>query len=155
MKYTIFYVLFVLFQISPTHAQHPFIRIYNNEGQKFAKGHLQKTSDSGLIILKKGKESKEIKYSSIYKIRLRRSAGTTGLMVGGIPFLWGATSILDRYQENWEGLIGIVLMMEGLVIGPSASGLKALLNPKPLLVQGEYQKWMEAKMKLDKKLSKN
>ena len=148
-------VFFCLLLLNAAGQTGPWVRIYNAQNQKFAKGHLQKTSDSGLIILKKGKESEEIKYSSIYKIRLRRSAGTTGLMVGGIPFLWGATSILDRYQENWEGLIGIVLMMEGLVIGPSASGLKALLNPKPLLVQGEYQKWMEAKMKLDKKLSKN
>lgn len=152
MKYILYNVLFVLFQISITHAQHPFIRIYNHEGQKFVKGHLQKTSDSGLIILKKGKESEEIKYAHIQKIRLRKSAGMTGLIVGGIPVIWGA-SLINR-DQNWDGLVGILLIMEGLVIGPSAAGIKALLNPKPLLVEGNHQKWMEAKMKLDKKLSK-
>ena len=153
MKYFLLHSLFVLFQISFVHAQHPFIRIYNSNNQKFAKGHLQKTSDSGIIILKKGKESEEIKYSFIHKIRLRKSAGMTGLIVGSIPIIWGA-SLINRNQ-NWDGLVGILLMMEGMVVGPSASGIKALLNPKPLLVQGEFQKWMEAKMKLDKKISKN
>ena len=153
MKYFLLHSLFVLFQISFVHAQHPFIRIYNSNNQKFAKGHLQKTSDSGIIILKKGKESEEIKYSFIHKIRLRKSAGMTGLILGSIPIIWGA-SLINR-DQNWDGLVGILLIMEGMVVGPSASGIKALLNPKPLLVQGEFQKWMEAKMKLDKKISKN
>jgi hypothetical protein len=133
-------------------AQHPFIRIYNSEGQKFVKGHLQMTNDSGLVILKKGKESEEIKYNFIHKIRMRRSAGMTALIVGGIPVIWG-TSLIKR-DQNWDGLVGILLIMEGMVVGPAAGGIKAILNPKPLMILGNQQKWMQAKMKLDQKLSK-
>ena len=77
----------------------------------------------------------------------------SGLIVGSIPIIWGA-SLINRNQ-NWDGLVGILLIMEGMVVGPSASGIKALLNPKPLMVLENQQNWMEAKMKLDKKLSKN
>ena len=152
MKFTLFIVLFVLFQTGFLHAQHPFIRIYNSEGQKFVKGRLQATSDSGLTLLKKGKETEVVKYNFIHKIRLRRSAGMTGLIAGGIPVIFGA-SLINRNQ-NWDALVGVVVIMEGMAIGPAASGIKALLNPKPLLVLGNQQNWMEVKMKLDKKLSK-
>ena len=146
-------VFFCLLLLNAAGQTGPFVRIYNAQNQKFAKGHLQKTSDSGIIILKKGKESEEIKYSFIHKIRLRKSAGMTGLIVGSIPIIWGA-SLINR-DQNWDGLVGILLIMEGMVVGPSASGIKALLNPKPLMVLGNQQNWMEAKMKLDKKISKN
>ena len=146
-------VFFCLLLLNAAGQTYPFVRIYNAQNHKFSKGHLQKTSDSGLIIVKKGKESEEIKYSYIYKIRMRRSAGMSGLIVGSIPIIWGA-SLINRNQ-NWDGLVGILLIMEGMVVGPSASGIKALLNPKPLMVLGNQQNWMEAKMKLDKKLSKN
>lgn len=143
--------VFLCLLLLEAESQHgPFLRVYNSQGQKFAKGHLQKTTDSGIIIVKKGKELEEIKYSFIHKIRMRRSAGMTGLIVGGIPVMWGA-SLINR-DQNWDGLVGALLVLEGMVIGPSASGLKALLNPKPLMVLGDRQKWIEAKKKLDQKL---
>ena len=144
-------ILFLCLSFLKAESKHgPFLRLYNTKGQKFAKGHLQKTSDSGLIILKKGKESEEIKYTLIHKIRMRRSAGMTGLIVGGIPAIWGV-SLINR-DQNWDGLVGILLIMEGMVVGPAASGIKAILNPKPLLVVGDQQKWKEIKVKLDEKI---
>lgn len=133
-------------------AQHPFIRVYNAKGKKFLKGRLENTSDSGIVVIKEGKESEGIKYTNIYKLRLRKSAGMTALIAGGIPVIWGA-SLINRNQ-NWDGLVGILVIMEGMIIGPTAGGIKALLNPKPLLVEGNHQKWMEVKLKLDQKLSK-
>ena len=76
----------------------------------------------------------------------------TALIVGGIPMVYGI--VLSNSNKSFADLAGAIVIMEGLVIGPTAGGIKALLNPKPLLVEGNHQKWMEAKMKLDQKLSK-
>ena len=62
------FVLLLCFYVSNSIAQSgPFIRVYNNQHHKFIKGRLQMTSDSGLILLKKGKDTEEIKYTFIHK----------------------------------------------------------------------------------------
>jgi hypothetical protein len=147
------YILTLLFccALLETNAQRtPFIRVYNLEGHKFLKGRLQKTSDSGLVVSVKGLETMEVGYHDIEKIRLRRSAGLTALIAGGIPAMWGI-SLIKRNQD-WEGLIGVLLVMEGMAIAPIAGGIKALLNPRPIRVNGELVNWEKAKRLLDQKL---
>ena len=149
MKYIL--TLFFSLLLVGTYAQRtPFVRLYNLEGHKFMKGRLHHTTDSGLVISFKGQESKEIGYKDMKKIRLRRSAGLTALMVGGIPILWGASLI--RRNQDWDGLVGVVLVMEGMALGTTAGGIKALLNPRPIRVQGELENWKKAKLLLDQKL---
>ncbi|MFN4808397.1 MAG: hypothetical protein ACK5HN_05265, partial [Bacteroidota bacterium] len=86
------------------------MRIYNSNNQKFQKGYLLKTSDSGLILMRKGTESGEIKYSNVYKIRMKRSAGLTALIVGGIPAAAG--TVLMARNSGWDGLAGLILFMQ-------------------------------------------
>lgn len=132
-------------------AQHgPFIRVYNSNNQKFEKGYLLKTSDSGLVLTRKGVESGEIKYNDIYKIRMKRSAGLTALIVGGVPVAAG--TVLMARNSGWDGLAGLVLFMEGLFAGPIAGGIKAVLNPKPLIIDGNHHNWINYKKLLDQKL---
>ena len=149
MKNTLLLVLcFILFE---SRAQHgPFLRLYNSNNQKFLKGYLQKTSDSGLILIRKGTESGEIKYSDIYKIRMKRSAGLTALIVGGIPAAAG--TVLMARNSGWDGLAGLILFMQGLFIAPIAGGIKAVLNPRPLIIGGNHENWMIKKQLLDQKL---
>jgi len=149
-KYLAFFLLTLLVIKETSAKTTPFVRLYNLEGHKFMKGRLHHTTDSGLVISFKGQESKEIGYQDIKKIRLRRSAGLTALMVGGIPILWGASLI--RRNQDWDGLVGVVLVMKGMALGTTAGGVKALLNPRPIRVQGELENWKKAKLLLDQKL---
>lgn len=131
-------------------AQKVFLRIYNSNNQKFQKGYLLKTSDSGLVLTRKGMESGMIKYNEIYKIRMKRSAGLTALIVGGVPVAAG--TVLMARNSGWDGLAGLVLFMEGLFAGPIAGGIKAVLNPKPLIIDGNHHNWINYKKLLDQKL---
>ena len=144
-------VFLFLFTVVGSFAQHsPFVRLYNSEGHKFKKGRLERTTDSGLVFKAKGMSSGEISYRDIYKIRLRKSAGLTALIVGGIPILWGTSLIIrDKY---WDGLVGALLVIEGVGMAPVAGGIKALLNPKPIMIKGDPEQWKKAKLMLDKKI---
>lgn len=131
-------------------AQKVFLRIYNSNNQKFQKGYLLKTSDSGLVLTRKGMESGMIKYNEIYKIRMKRSAGLTALIVGGVPVAAG--TVLMARNSGWDGLAGLVLFTEGLFAGPIAGGIKAVLNPKPFIIGGNQENWVKYKRLLDQKL---
>jgi hypothetical protein len=132
-------------------AQHgTFIRVYNSNNQKFQKGYLLKISDSGLVLTRKGVESGEIKYNDIYKIRMKRSAGLTALIVGGVPIAAG--TVLIARNSGWSDLAGLVLFMEGLFAGTIVGGIKAVLNPKPLIIGGNQENWVKNKRLLDQKL---
>jgi hypothetical protein len=149
MKLATFFMLFILI-MHEAGAQRVFLRIYNSNNHKFQKGYLMKTSDSGMVLSRKGAASGEIKYSEIRKIRMKRSAGLTALIVGGIPVSAGL--MFFARNEGWDGLAGLVLFMQGMIAGPVAGGIKAVLNPKPLIINGEYEKWIFYKRKLDQKL---
>ena len=131
-------------------AQRVFLRFYNSNNQKFQKGYLMQTSDSGVVLSRKGAASGEIKYSEIRKIRMKRSAGLTATIVSGIPVAAGISLLAITQKEN--GLAGMILFMEGLIAGTVAGGIKAVLNPKPLIINGEYEKWIYYKRLLDQKL---
>jgi hypothetical protein len=149
MKLASLFILFIIIT-SESDAQKVFLRIYNSNNQKFQKGYLMQTSDSGVVLSRKGAASGEIKYSEIRKIRMKRSAGLTALIVGGIPVSAGL--MFFARNEEWDGLAGLVLFMQGMIAGPVAGGIKAVLNPKPLIINGEYEKWIYYKRLLDQKL---
>ncbi|MEY4113447.1 MAG: hypothetical protein RLZ76_140, partial [Bacteroidota bacterium] len=94
--------------------------------------------------------SGEIKYNDIFKIRMKRSAGLTALIVGGVPVAAG--TVLMARNSGWDGLAGLVLFMEGLFAGPIAGGIKAVLNPKPMIIGGNQENWVKHKRLLDQKL---
>ena len=144
----VFILLFLI--MHDASAQKVFLRIYNSNNQKFQKGYLLKTSDSGLVLTRKGMESGMIKYNEIYKIRMKRSAGLTALIVGGVPVAAG--TVLMARNSGWDGLAGLILFMEGLFAGPIAGGIKAVLNPKPMIIGGNQENWVKYKKLLDQKL---
>ncbi len=149
MKYILIFICCSL--VINLNAQHGiFIRVFNSNNQKFQKGYLLKTSDSGLVLTRKGMESGMIKYNEIYKIRMKRSAGLTALIVGGVPVAAG--TVLMARNSGWDGLAGLILFMEGLFAGPIAGGIKAVLNPKPLIIGGNQENWVKHKRLLDQKL---
>lgn len=148
-KFVTAFILFFLI-IHAANAQKVFLRIYNSNNQKFQKGYLHKTSDSGLVLIRKGTESGVINYTEIYKIRMKRSAGLTALIVGGIPVTAG--TVLMARNSGWDGLAGLILFMEGLFAGPIAGGIKAVLNPKPMIIGGNQENWIKYKGILDQKI---
>ncbi len=142
--------LLVFFSIIQANAQHrTFIRLYNQKNQKISKGYLLNTSDSTIILQIKNKP-KEINFKVINKIRMKRSAGLTATIVSGIPVAAGISLLAITQKEN--GLAGMILFIEGLIAGTVAGGIKAVINPKPLIINGEYEKWIYYKRKLDQKL---
>lgn len=149
MKLASLFILFIIIT-SESDAQKVFLRIYNSNNQKFQKGYLMQTSDSGVVLSRKRAASGEIKYSEIRKIRMKRSAGLTALIVGGIPVSAGL--MFFARNEEWDGLAGLVLFMQGMIAGPVAGGIKAVINPKPLIINGDYEKWIYYKRLLDQKL---
>ena len=60
-----------------------FVRVYNNEGQKIAKGKILKITDSTLV-LKKGSRSITVPSSEISNIKTKRTKGHSVLM-GALP----------------------------------------------------------------------
>lgn len=134
-------------------AQHgPFIRIYNANNQKIQKGYLLKTSDSGLVLTRKGVLSEEISYDKIQVIKFKRSTGHTLTLSGGIPVVTGI--ILGGLLKNSKGsgFPGIFIFLSGLISGPTFGGIKAVTNPNPLIIGGNQENWVKYKKLLDQKL---
>ncbi|MFM8587932.1 MAG: hypothetical protein ACKOBX_06285 [Bacteroidota bacterium] len=132
--------------------QGPFIRVYNSNNQKFQKGYLHKTSDSGLILMRKGVLSQEIRYDKIQVIKFKRSAGHIVALSGGVPVVTGI--ILGGILKNSKGggFPGIFIFLSGLISGPTFGGIKAITNPKPMIIGGNQENWINYKRLLDQKL---
>ena len=145
------FILFFLI-MHDANAQKVFLRIYNSNNHKFQKGYLLKTSDSGLVLTRKGFRSKEITYDEIQMIKYKRSMGHTLTLSGGIPVVTGVILGSLFKSSKGSGFPGIFIFLSGLVSGPTFGALKAVSNPKPMIIGGNKENWMNYKRLLDQKL---
>ena len=121
-----------------------FVRVYNNEGQKIAKGKILNITDDALI-LKKGSSSISVPISDIMYIKTKRTNGHNiligGLVGTGIP-LYGLAQSSDEYSTVGFILITPILAAIGSGIGYITTLFK---NSQHYSIQGDPIKWQSFK----------
>jgi hypothetical protein len=143
MKYLLFAITLVLC-INTTAQELPkkskiFVRVYNNEGQKIAKGKILNITDDALII-KKGSSSITVPTSNIMYIKTKRTNGHN-ILIGGIA---GASiTILGALQSDGYGAAAAVLLTPVFAaIGSGIGYITALFkNSQHYSIQGDPIKW--------------
>ncbi|NNK83355.1 MAG: hypothetical protein HKO92_09540 [Flavobacteriaceae bacterium] len=161
---TIIFILTIILSTSLyTQTENPvksiFLRVYDINGKKIAKGRVLSINDS-IIHLNRGKKSFKISMSNIGKIKTKRSAGHNIL----VPAAVGATTLgaimakpIDG-DNNWfggdgysasEGALGGVIMggTTGAILGAITIPFKF---SKTYLINGDYEKWQAFKAYITK-----
>lgn len=121
-----------------------FLRIFNAEGQKIAKGKLLEITDSTLT-LNRNKKTVKISYSDIGTIKTKRSFGNNvgvGTAIGaGSMALIGAAAV----DSNSNSLSGNGFWLSGLIgapVGAVVGGVTGLLKKKELFeINGNQVLW--------------
>jgi hypothetical protein len=118
-----------------------FVRVYNNEGQKIAKGKMLKITDDSLI-LKKGSNSITVALSDIMYIKTKRTKNHNVLLGGmsGVGFsLYGLTqSNGGRYDAAGFVLLTPIFVAVGSGIGYITSLFKKSIHYS---IQSDPIKW--------------
>lgn len=155
MKQAILSILVFFFIALAVAQKKTFLRIYNQEGKKIAKGFFAGTADS-MLMLASGKNFKHIMFSEIGTIKTKRTVGhTIAAVAGTAAVLVAIISVANSGGDSWfsysagEGLAAglVVGAAAGLIPGTFAGLLKNSLSYK---VNGKYDDWIKAKTELDK-----
>jgi hypothetical protein len=116
-----------------------FVRVYNNEGQKIAKGKILNITDDALI-LKKGSSSITVTPAEIMYIKSKRTNGHNmliGGLIGGGYALYGASQ-----SGNWGVVAAIILTPVFGAIGTGIGYLTTIFkNSQHYSIQGDPIKW--------------
>ena len=153
-QFRILAMILVFFMSISTHAQNnsaskkSFVRIYNFEGKKIAKGNIIAVNDS-LLILKKGSINKELNYEEIWMIKTRHSGGNNVLIGAGIGATLGAIAGAASGDSNsggfslWspgEGALMFGIM--GAVGGAGYGGISTVFkNSVTYNIHGNKDRW--------------
>lgn len=124
----------------------PFLRVFNLDGKKIAKGRLVQVTDSTLT-LRKNKETVNVIFSDVGIIKTKRSFGNnvlTGAGIGaGTVGLLGAVSSGDKgfFQYGPGQGLGVGILI-GAPLGSAAGGLLGLFkNRKTIEINGNKEQW--------------
>ena len=119
-----------------------FVRVYNNEGQKIAKGKILEITDKALI-LKKGSSSITVPTNEIMYLKTKRTNGHNiligGLVGAGIP-VFGYALVGD--SDGWATAAAVILAP---IVGAIGSGIGYITtlfkNSQHYSIQGDPIKW--------------
>jgi len=116
-----------------------FVRVYNNEGQKIAKGKILNITDDTLI-LKKGSGSITVSSNEIMYIKTKRTNGHN-MLIGGIAgggyALYGASK-----SGDWGVVAAVILTPIFATIGSGIGYITTLFkNSQHYSIQGDPIKW--------------
>lgn len=147
-------LLFAILICSTATAQKKtFIRLYNLKNVQFNQGKLLSTTDTSVIISKKGLPF-EIPIYQIKKIKTKRSTGHTILVTTGALIVLGAaiapTFSDGFFAESASGKTSIGVMLgglSGLLIGSVAGAVK---KRQIFIIDGSLEKWKMIKEEVDK-----
>ncbi|MBC7650415.1 MAG: hypothetical protein H7101_01555 [Deinococcales bacterium] len=167
----VFFFIITLFISNIVFSQNRgFIRVYDNNKHKIAKGYLQKITDSSILLAQGNKRLLgEIHYSKIGNIKLRRSTGHAIAMVAlanaAVYGILGAATAQNSSDANlffskyntFEGLgmFGILGAVQGAIVGTVVGGTKSIIVKKITPINGDYTNWIIAKQQLSKWLIKS
>lgn len=146
-------LLFVIFTSLSMYCQNQtkenkmFVRVFDFEGKKMAKGYIIAANDSALE-LSRSNESKTISLKNINYIKTKRSAGSNVLMgsiigAGTLGILGAATADPDAWIFGYtaaEGALGFGLL--GAVGGGAIGGITSVFKKtKTISIEGNNEKW--------------
>jgi hypothetical protein len=122
-----------------------FVRVYNNEGQKIAKGKILRITDEALI-LKKGSKSITIPTNEISHLKTKRTNGHNiligGLVGAGIP-VFGYALLYEG--DNTGGWVTVASLILAPIVGAIGSGIGYITtlfkNSQYYSIQGDPIKW--------------
>lgn len=136
----------------------PFIRIYDEKGEKIAKGKVLSVSDSVLTI-GSDQRNKSVLIQDVFKVETKRSKGHLPLVLGMAGFAVGATfgAISTRdFNQTFDyellGLEGTLLTGMYTALGSSIIGLAISLskNYETYNIEGDPNKLKSAIYEIDK-----
>jgi hypothetical protein len=116
-----------------------FVRVYNNEGQKIAKGKILNITDDALI-LKKGSSSITIPTADIMYIKTKKTNGHNVLIggVAGAGFVLG----LGLAGDGLDAFAAVIIIPVFAVIGSGIGYITSLFkNSQHYSIQGDPTKW--------------
>ena len=119
-----------------------FVRVYNENGKKIAKGKILKITDSTLV-LKKGSSSITVPSNEISYLKTKRTNGHNiligGLVGVGIPVFGFA---LSGDSDGWATVAAVILAPIVGAIGSGIGYITALFkNSQHYSIQGDPIKW--------------
>ena len=116
-----------------------FVRVYNNEGQKIAKGKILNITDDALI-LKKGSSSITVPTADIMYIKPKKTNGHNVLIggVAGAGFVLG----LGLGGDGLDALAAVIIIPVFAAIGSGIGYITSLFkNSQHYSIQGDPAKW--------------
>ncbi len=136
MKYLLFAItLFLCLNIKAQELpkkSNVFVRVYNNESKKIAKGKIIQITDSTLV-LKKRSKSITVPSSEIYYIKTKRTKGHSVLM-GALPGV-----ALLTFSNNAYASVGAILIT---FVGTTAGFISSLFKKSTKYsFTGDIAKW--------------
>ena len=146
-----------------------FIRVFDSNNHKIAKGHLLQVTDSSIFLTKgNNKPASEIHYLKIGHIKLRHSFGHTFAMITvfntGLTGAVGAATAHNSSDGSFffpkynaiEGFgIGSALGgIQGILMGSIVGLTKGITTKRITPINGDYNNWKIAKLQLNKWLVK-
>ncbi|WP_422348361.1 hypothetical protein [Flagellimonas sp.] len=135
-----------VFAQEPLDTENLFVRVFDLQGTKIAKGFVVSWSSNGLVLLK-GKKTTEIPFNNIEKIKLKRAGGHNV----GLGALFGAATgavfglalgeeegfFVTSTSENMVGF-SIVGAFLGSVIGGVSTVAK---KNRTIIIDGDIKNW--------------
>lgn len=120
-----------------------FVRVYNNQGEKIAKGKILNITDEALI-LKKGSSSITVNITDIMYIKTKRTNGHN-VLIGGLAgsglALYGVSQ-----SDGWGTAIAIIFTPVLATIGSGIGYITTLFkNSQHYSIQGDPIKWQAFK----------
>lgn len=144
MKYLFFLLTLLLcFSINAQEKKlksNTFLRVYNLNGEKVAKGKLFSTTKTALT-LKRNKRTINISVDSIGTIKTKRSVGNNvliGSSIGAGTVILLSAGTGESFTEGYTGIGTLVFTGLGAGIGAITSIFK---NSKTFLIDGDIIKW--------------
>ena len=109
-----------------------FVRVYNNEGKKIAKGKILQITDSTLV-LKKGSKSITVLSSEIMYIKTKRTKGHS-VLIGALP----GVALLTFSNDAYASVGAVFLTLVGTTAGFISSLFKKSIKYH---FTGDITKW--------------
>ncbi|PWV48323.1 hypothetical protein [Chitinophaga sp. S165] len=161
MKKNAFLLLLTLFFcIIPTYAKSTFVRVFDMQGHKIAKGNLVATTDTS-ILLRSNKILHEVHLKDIGTIKTKRAIGHSMAIGAAIGSLSGLTlgiatnNVLEDdfgfdVEESETGSIIAESTLAGIATGAAIGLIIDLVQRrKTIVINGDVKEWQQKRTILD------
>ena len=130
----------------PVHTENLFVRVFDMQRIKIAKGFVVSWSPNGLVLLK-GKNTTEIPFNNIGKIKLKRAGGHNVGMGALFGAATGAVFGLALGEEEGffvtstsENMVGFSIV--GAFLGSVIGGVSTIAKKnRTIVIDGDIKNW--------------